>query len=177
MSKKTSIISARLPDDIKQRLESAADTNGTTLSTLITQILSRYAEWDVFAKDLGFIFSTRKFLEGILSEVPRPVIEKIASTTCKDAVKEVITFAFSKVTLDGFVKTLHLWLSASAIPFKFIPNAQNDGGKFMIQHKLGQNYSVYILSMSGTLLDEIGYKLSNIESNEDNVNFEVSLAE
>ena len=176
LSKKTSIISIRLPDEIKQKLERESEINGTTLNTLATQVLSRHTDWDRFAKDLGFIFSTRKFLKGILTDVSDKTVEKIASTTCKDAVKDVVIFSFSEVTLENFVKTFRLWLAASDIPFRFIPNSENDGGRFLVQHELGPKYSLYLQTMSGTILNEIGYRVKNIESTDDSLNFEVELA-
>ena len=176
MSKKTSIISIRLSDEIKQKLDREAEINGTTLNTLATQILSRHTDWDRYAKDLGFIFSTRKFLKGILTDVSDETIEKIASTTCKDAVKDVIKFSFTEITLENFVKTFRLWLAASDIPYRFIPSNNKNGGKFLVQHELGLKYSLYLQTMSGTILNELGYRVINIESHDDSLIFEVEFA-
>jgi len=177
MNKKTSILSIRISDEIKKELEQESELNGTALNTLVSQVLTRHTEWDRFAKDMGFIFSTRKFLKGILESVSVETVQKIASTVCKDAVKEVIKFSFSEITFETFVKTIRIWLAASDIPFRFIQNDSDVGGKFIVQHELGEKYSFYLKTMSETLLHEIGFNVYDLEITPDNLSFRSTSAQ
>lgn len=68
-NRNTSVISVRIPEEIKEKLENESKIANLTLNTMIGQILSRFVSWDRFAEDTGFVFIQKHFLKDLLVEI------------------------------------------------------------------------------------------------------------
>lgn len=90
MLEKSSIISVRVHDKIKQKLVIESELESLTLNTLVSRTLAKHVEWDKFADDMGFVSVTKQFLKSVLDSVPEKTIETIALTTCRNAFKDIV---------------------------------------------------------------------------------------
>ena len=171
VQEKSSVITIRVKSSVKKKLESESDNASMTLSNLISKILTKHTEWDTFANEIGFVLSTRQFLRGILDTVPESKVSELAKTVCKNSFREAIIFMNGDLTNEFAIKTISRWLSASAIPYRIIQTNLNT--KFIIQHNLGRNWSVYFLTLITEIFGEMGKGLSEKTIENDNLSFVV----
>ena len=167
----TSIITSRVREDVKEKLEAECKSKNVSLNTLIGQILSKHVDWDRFAEDVGFAFTSKGDLKAFLESIPEKQIEKIAQTQGKDAMKNSIDFIQGEINFENFIKTLDLWLGSSNIPFRHI--TRTDAEKFIIQHTLGMKWSLYIITLVETFSSDFNHRVIKKIMNETNVSFEI----
>jgi hypothetical protein len=169
--KKSVVISVRVPLSVKEKLDTESALNNISVNTMISQTLKKHVEWNRFAANIGFVFLTRGFLRAMLNSVDDSDITRIATTTCRSAMRDAVIFIKGEETLENFIETLDLWLAASNIPFRHITG--NGTSKYVIQHELGMKWSTYFSSMLKSMVNELGYCLSNPTLNEQTVSFEI----
>jgi hypothetical protein len=169
--KKSAIISVRVDEDTKNKLEIESEMKGMTLNTLIGQIITKHTSWDRFAEDIGFVFLTKPFLRAILSHVPEKEMTTIAVTVCRGAMKDATIFMYGEITLDTFIKSLDAWLAASHIPFRHIKDDNTD--KYVVQHELGNVFSQYLVTVINAILNEFKFRIHKQELTDQSVSFEI----
>ena len=167
--KKSAIISVRVDEDTKNKLEIESEMKGMTLNTLIGQIITKHTSWDRFAEDIGFVFLTKPFLRAILSHVPEKEMTTIAVTVCRGAMKDATIFMYGEITLDTYIKSLDAWLAASHIPFRHIKD--NDEDKYVIQHELGNVFSKYLVTVINAILNEFTFCIAKQDLTDQSVSF------
>ena len=75
------------------------------------------------------------------------------------------------IDLPSFLKVLDLWLAASNISFRHI--VENHQDKYIVQHDLGNKWTIYFTSVTGTLLNELGYRMDKQVTTEQTITFEI----
>ena len=169
--KRTSIISVRVSDDVKEELEVESELTATSLNTLIGQILKKHVEWDRFAEDIGIVVLPKSFIKEVLEHVDDKTLTTIAGSTSKCAIKDSMLFIKGKADIESFLEVLDLWLSASNISFRHIAKNQQD--KYIVQHDLGPKWTIYFTTVTSTLLSELGFHMTNQVMTEQNITFEI----
>lgn len=169
--KKSSVISVRVPEDVRHKLAIESEMDSLTMNTLISRILTHHVEWDKFAEEIGFVSVTKPFLRVVLDTLSDNALKHIATTTCRSAFKDAVIYTQGSMTVETILKTLELWLGSSHIPFRHIKKESVD--KLIIQHELGEKWSIYFSTLISTLLNEVGYKLINEVKTQQNVSFEI----
>lgn len=170
MKKKDVVISVRVDEKTKQKLEVESDMKNLTMNTLVGQIVSKHVDWDRFTEDIGFVFVTKSFMRAILTNVPDEIITEVAVTVCRGSMKDATIFMHGSFNLENFIKTLNLWLGASNIPFRNISDGKE---KFIIQHELGEKYSHYLITVITSILNELKYSAINQEITDQSISFEI----
>jgi hypothetical protein len=169
--KKSAVITTRVNEGTKNMLDDEAEMNGTTINTLVNNILIKHTNWDRFAEDIGFVFLAKPFLRSLLDEVSEKTIKLIAVSTCRGAIRDAVLFLKGEMNPDNVVKAFDLWFNASHIPFRHIRTEKMD--RYIIQHGLGKKWSIYIEAVVSTLLNEVACKLINQKKNEQSVSFDI----
>lgn len=167
--KHTKIISVRVNEEIKKILVLESELEGVTLNTLIGKILTKHVSWDKFSDEIGFVMSTRPFLRSLLELVDEEDIKKLALTVCRSSWRDAIIYTTGDLTIVNFLKVLELWLHSSHIHFRRILKSDND--KFVIQHDLGEKWSLYFVTVVGAVLGEVGYKFVDLVSTPQTISF------
>jgi hypothetical protein len=169
--KKSAIISVRVDEETKNKLEIESEMKSTTLNTLIGQIITKHVSWDRFAEDIGFVFLTKPFLRAILAHVPEKEMTNIAVTVCRGAMKDATVYMYGEITLESFIKSLDSWLTASHIPFRHIKDRNTD--RYVVQHELGNTFSSYLITVVNVILNEFRYRTSNQEITDQSISFSI----
>lgn len=173
-NKNTSVISVRVNDGIKQKLEVESEMTAITLNTLISKILTKHTEWDRFAEDVGFVFLTKQFLRALLDHIDEKTITTIAVSTCRGAMRDAMIYIKGQVNHESFLGAVDLWFGASHLPFRHIQ--KDDVDKYVVQHELGKKWSIYLTTVINSILNEIGYRTSDQRIGEQSVSFEITKA-
>lgn len=166
-----SVLTVRVSKDVREKLEAESRMNSITLNTLVSQILTKHTEWDRFAKDIGFASITKAFLRSILEHVDDKVISTIAVTTCRGAMRDAMIYMNGTMDYPAFLKTLDLWLGAANVPFRHLTEDNSD--VYIVQHQLGQKWSVYFATVANSILTEIGYRTDKQVITNDSVSFAI----
>lgn len=167
----SSIITSRVKEDVKKKLEEECELKNITLNTLIGQILSKHVDWDRFAENIGFTFTSKVAIKAFLELLSEEQIEKITHNQCKDAMKSSIDFIQGEFNFESFIKTLDQWIGSSNIPFRHITT--KDSEKFVIQHDMGKNWSLYIVSLAEATSWDLNYGIGKKIIGEQSVSFEI----
>ncbi len=168
---RSAIISVRVTETVKDKLDVESEMNSTTLNTLVSQILSKHVDWDRFAEDIGFVFLTRQFLRTLLDYVDDKAMSTIAVSTCRGAMRDAMLFIKGEINITTFIQALDLWFGASHMPFRHIVN--NGSDKYIVQHELGKKWSLYLATVVNSLLGELGYMTKDQKMDEQSVSFEI----
>ena len=70
----SSVITSRVKDDVKRKLENECELKNLTLNTLVSQILSRHTDWGRFANEAGFVYLTKEDAKAFLELIPNAVV-------------------------------------------------------------------------------------------------------
>ena len=167
----SSVITSRVREDVKMKLEAESKSKNVTLNSLIGQILSKHVDWDRFTEDVGFAFMSKVDLKAFLDLIPQKQIEKIAQTQGKDAMKSTIGFIQGEFNFENFIIILDLWLGATNVRFRHITTT--DGEKFIVQHDMGKNWSLYLATLVETISWDLNYGVSKKIISGQNVSFEI----
>ena len=169
--KKLTNISARIDVDVKNILEMESELNQTSFNALLNKILRRHVQWDRFTQEIGMIYVNKSAFRNILSKMDDADIKLIASSTCRSSLRDAVIFLKKEMNLQSVVETLDLWFSASGITYRHMPS--DKGEKYIIQHDMGEKYSLYLQTAVSALFSEIGHVLTNVNSSDNNLIFEV----
>ena len=165
----SSIITSRVKEDVKRKLEEECELRNITLNTLIGQILTKHVKWDRFAEEVGFVYTTKIDTKAFLNSIPVKRIEEISRKQCKTGLVNAVDFIQGEFNFENFIKTLDLWIESSNIKFRHITT--NNAEKYIIQHELGKNWSVYLTSLVEAVSWDLNYGITGKVINEQNVSF------
>ena len=154
MPKQSTVNTAiRIPTEVYEKIELQAESDGTSISAVINNVLRKYVTWDQFICDIGFIFLQKPFLRNIFEKTPEADIIKAAKTTCHAGMRDAISYIHGKIDADTIMDVVRLWLSSSNIPLKIIRDKNNI--EFRIHHNLGKKGSLYFSTLLSSLFSEI----------------------
>ncbi len=167
----SSIITSRVREDVKRKLEEECKSKNLTLNTLVSQILSKHTDWGRFANEAGFVYMTKEDAKAFLELIPIKKIEEIVHTKCKTTMRNAIDFIQGEFTFDSFIQTLDLWIGSSNIEFRHI--STNKSEKYIVHHKLGKKWSTYFLALVETLSWDLDYGVVKKILDDNSLSFEI----
>jgi len=167
--KRTSVVSIRVPDAIKEQLENESDLNNITLNANVAKILQKHVEWHMYMPDTNFVYASKEFIKNILDNVNEKTVEKIALDICLDQFRDSIEFMQGDVNKTTLLKTLDNYLSSSNLPFRKI--IVDDKQRYIINHNMGKKWSLYFEIIFSALCDEVGYKIQGKKSDSQTISF------
>lgn len=174
---KTRSITFRLESSIIEELQTEAEYRETSLNVLINQILRRYSNWERYENKMGMIPIPKILLSSIMDETIKigkeNGIEDVSSfrnILMKDLSQ--IAFIFLKDSVLLIKKNYNL-ISALEVLEQYLKvvgiNSDHrieDDGKhiYVIQHKLGENWSLFIKEFLILVFENLGKVKVDISS-------------
>jgi predicted HicB family RNase H-like nuclease len=176
---KTRSITFRLESSIIEELQSEAEYRETSLNVLINQILRRYSNWDRYENKMGMIPIPKVMLSGIMDEMLKigkdSGVEDVINFRDK-VIKELsqTAFAFLKDSVLLIKKNYNLLVVLEVLEqyMKVVginsDHKIEDDGKhvYVIQHKLGENWSLFIKEFLILVFENLGKVKVDISSTE-----------
>jgi hypothetical protein len=149
--RKTITRTIRLPGEIDSIIQKDAKEKRTTVNSLISTALTKYAEWDRYAESIAFISLQRNEFKMIIDSLDDEKIEKIAEDTGSRIAKELTMFIFKKITRDTLLSMNSLWFRYSGAGRAEIES--NDRNyTIVIHHELGRKWSNYVAHFASQAL-------------------------
>ncbi len=147
-TKKTKTFSFRLYEDLLYDLKREANSRRVSVNTLANQILARYTEWGRHASKFGFVPIARPFIKA-MKDVESV---NIAANEGKQIFKDIVLFIEGKYDKESLINVIDAWLD-STMPHKHV--VINDRHEFVIQHDLGNAWSLYVKNILQEVFHDI----------------------
>lgn len=174
---KTRSITFRLESSIIEELQTEAEYRETSLNVLINQILRRYSNWERYENKMGMLPVPKIMLSRMMDEVMKfgkeNGIEDI-STFRNLLMKELsqIAFIFLKDSVLLIKKNYNLLTVLEVLEqYMKVVGINSDhrideDGKhiYVIQHKLGENWSLFIKEFLILIFENLGKVKVDISS-------------
>jgi hypothetical protein len=160
-----------IPKTIKDKLERDAELSGTPSKEFMGLILTRYAEWEKFSREIGFATVTRAFLRTVLERVDEKTLTTIAVSTCRGALRDAMLYVTGSASIDGLLKTLDYWLDSTNVAYRRIKKGSVDS--YVIQHQLGYKWSLYFSTVVEAILIEVGYHTRDLIMDNESLSFSI----
>jgi hypothetical protein len=133
----------RLPSNIDAILQKDAKEKRTTVNSLISTALTRYAEWDRYAESFGLICLPRNGFKLIIDSLDDETIKRVAEELGSRSPKELMMFISKEMTLDAFMSLGSLFSRYAGFGAEELEiNERNY--TLVIHHDLGRKWSIYL---------------------------------
>ena len=162
----------RIPKDVYDKIEFDALSHNSHVSTVINNILRKYATWDMFVSDVGFMYMQKPLLRAFFEKIPDKDITQVSKTIGYARTRDAILFIGGKVNIKTIVNVVKLWLTSSKVPIRVIEKEESI--EFIVQHNLGKKWSIYFVTLLKELFSEI--KISTIEEDIEDHTVEITFA-
>src|SRR5919197_4265670 len=115
----TTLRTIRLTRDLDNLLQKDVKSKRISTNSLLTSIITKYAEWDRYAEKLGLVALTRADSRSILGAIDDNKLSQIGQDLGKKAFKEFMTLWFKKIDVENTLEGISLWC-------KYTANAEYD---------------------------------------------------
>lgn len=174
---KTRSITFRLESTIIEELQAEAEYRETSLNVLINQVLRRYSNWERYENKMGMLPIPKVILSSLMDEIMRIGKEKgiediLAFRTAIIKELSLIAFTFLKDSVLLIKKNYNLITVLEVLEqyMKVVginsDHRIEDDGKhiYVIQHRLGENWSLFIKEFLILLFENLGKVKVDISS-------------
>lgn len=143
VKQKTTTRTLRISKDLDNLLEKDSNDRRVSTNSLISSILTKYAEWDRYTEKIGFISLPRDGFKLIIKSMDEQKIKELAEEVGSRQAQELLMFWFKKMTLDGFLDGLSLFCRYGGIAKCEI---ETSGGECIIalHHEVGKKWSIFL---------------------------------
>ena len=162
----------RIPKDVYDKIEFEASSHNSHVSTVINNILRKYATWDRFVSDVGFMYMQKPLLRALFEKISDKDVTQVSKTIGYARTRDAVLFIGGKVNVKAIVDVVKLWLTSSKIPIRVIEKEESI--EFIVQHNLGKKWSIYFVTLLKELFSEL--KLSSIEEDIEDHTVEITFA-
>jgi hypothetical protein len=140
---KTVTRTIRIPDHLDDIIQKDSKHKRSTANTLISSILTKYAEWDRYVESFGFISMPRDSFKLIIDALDDETIKQIAEEIGSKMNRQFMMFIFKKMTLDTFVLQASLFSRYAGFgAYEVETNERNY--TVVVHHELGRKWSLYL---------------------------------
>ncbi len=144
-SRKTRLRTFRVEEELDALLQKDAKSKGISVNSLLSIILTKYAEWDRYVEKFSVITMKKESFKIMLSAIDDDKVTDISQELGDKVPSQFILFWFKKNTLENYLKYISLICK--------------HGG--FAQYEMEQEGREYTI----TLIHELGEKWSNFLAN------------
>lgn len=171
MVESTSVISFRINQKAKEALEEECELRNVSVNSVLNKMVDNHLKWETFAEEMGLIFVTKAIFREILSKMSDRELKILATTICRGAFKNATLYMKGEFNYQNLIEIIDMWLLHSHVPFRRISNTTHE--KYILQHDLGEKYSLYLYTSVTTLLAELHYLTQNSHLEDQTLSFEI----
>jgi hypothetical protein len=142
-SKKTVIRTIRLSAEHDSILEEDARKKGLSVNSLLTTLITKYAEWDRFAERFGYVSVGRQGFRRMFDLLTDEALVAHGRDVGGKNAPEITRFWFGKLNLETFFSFLAVHSKYSGIyHYELVTNGRSHTITF--HHELGPRYSIVL---------------------------------
>ena len=171
MSEATDTITIRVPKSLKEDLENMCKKNRVNLNLLVNQILTKNVQWDKHMTSMGWLQFHPSVVKGTFAFLNKKQISELAESTKQDIING-IRFIYGDTNLQHIAEFIETWLETTNVPFRYSKDAESH--KFLVNHKLGENWSIFASKVTEKFVSELGYKITDVYASPDSYSYTIS---
>jgi hypothetical protein len=142
-SKKTVLRTIRLSAEHDRILEEDARKKGLSVNSLLTTLITKYAEWDRFAERFGYVSVGRQGFRRMFDLLSDEALVAHGRDVGGRNAPEITRFWFGKLNLETFFSFLAVHSKYAGIyHYELSSNSRNH--TITLHHELGPRYSVVL---------------------------------
>ena len=142
---KTLIRSVRITKELDNLLEKDAKAKGVSVNSLISMIMTKYAEMDRYNERFGTITLRREGFRSILEAIEDDKITNIAKEIGTQIPKQFLLFWFKKMSLETYLKYLSLVCKYSGFAeYEVDSNEEETDYIITLIHNVGEKWSIFL---------------------------------
>ena len=186
--KKTKSITFRLDSTVVEELQRDADHGEISLNVLVNHVLRRYVEWDRYESKLGMMPIPKSMLIALIDEAMQLAADakipdlasykdKLVNNAAKTALKvmkDSVLFMRKEYSFWTVLDVLRQYMKVAGI----VSDHRIENGRkhvFIIQHNLGDNWSVFTKELLSEIFIELAQVRAEISTTSKTVKAEISL--
>ncbi|MHA7646663.1 hypothetical protein [Nitrosopumilus sp. S4] len=170
MSEPTDTITIRVPVSLKRNLENMCQKNQMSLNLLINQILTKNSQWDEHLTKMGWLQFNPAVVKSLFEFLNEQQMSELAKSTKHDIING-IKFIYGDTSLQHTSEFIQTWLNSTNIPFRY--NEDSNSHKFLVNHILGKNWSMFAVKISKEFVSELGYEITDLHVSDDSYSFTI----
>lgn len=156
LQKKVSVTFRIVPEDMSE-LRKESKKKGISANSLVSQIIRQHVAWHSRSSDAGQISISKHTFRMFLEALDVEKIIDIAQTVGKKKFKSIILMLRGEFTLDSWLDFMEMWAQTSGFAFR---RESKDGKQnILIQHDLGNTYSIFLRELYNAVFLELGVKI------------------
>jgi hypothetical protein len=144
MAKQTVMRSVRISRELDNVLRRDAENRGISFSALVSEIFTKYAEWDRLANKFGVVTQSRSSFRGMWEIVGKEKAVSMGKEGGSRAATEVAQFWFKRLNTRSFFKLIELFAKYTK-SFEYEVESR-DEREYMItvHHDINETYSIFL---------------------------------
>lgn len=147
-------ITFRISSSILEKLYSQAESQQTSLNTLVSQVLTNYADWDMTAIDAGWMVIPRDELGEIINHLDEKEVIA-AATKSVERTRDIRLLMTNTNNIDAFLFILYHRSRKSGFHYKEYRTEHNI--RIVIQHEMGEKWSIFTKTLYEGILNDLGH--------------------
>ena len=186
--RKTKSITFRLDSMVVEELQRDANEGEISLNVLVNQVLKRYVEWDRYEIKLGMMPIPKLMLASLIDEAMQLAVDakitdlesyraKIvnnAAQTALKVIKDSVLFMKKEYSFWTVLDVLRQYMKVAGIISDHRIETERKH-VFIIQHDLGENWSLFAKELLSKIFIELGQVRAEISTTPKTVRAEISL--
>jgi hypothetical protein len=134
----------RISRQLDKILEKDALNKRASVNSLISSIMTKYAEWDRYAEVLRFVPIPPDGLKLIIGSLDDHKIKEIGQQIGSRHLQEFMMLWFKKISIDSFFDGLTIFLRYSGMASYEMDTTDSRNYVITMHHQLGRKWSIYL---------------------------------
>jgi hypothetical protein len=143
INRKNVSVTFRLDGTIIEKLRNEADEKVVSLSLLVNQIIKQHVDWHSMAPKAGYIAVRKELIMNLLCKVTEQEVFLMARQIARTTNKDTLMLLKNRISIESAFEIVESWLKSCDIPYRH-QNTLDTKHTFIIQHDMGQRWSVYL---------------------------------
>lgn len=148
-------MSVRAEAEDIEKLQQIAIEENIALSTLISNMIKSYVEWDYMEPKLGMMPIAKGILSELVNSIEQEKLKEIAAKAADDFMGHMIMLA-GETSLDAFLRLNRNRAQRSG--FTVSETVEGDQVQLAIRHGMGRNWSTFFAAYHERILYNLGYR-------------------
>lgn len=141
-SKKKSVTrTIRISRDLDDLLEKDAENKRITVNSLISSIITKYAEWDRLVEFIGYVSLPHDELKFLLDSLEDAKIREIGQMIGSKHLQKFMIIWHKEISMDSFFKSLGLFCRYGGMAKQDTQTKDGKNYVIAIHHDLGKKWS------------------------------------
>lgn len=164
-------VTFRFNNEVLDRLRDESDQKRTSLNTLASQIFQSHVEYYMYAAKAGMVSFPKSLLVRIMDRLSEREVESLSEYIAKNQIKDMTRLMKNEYSIPAFLDMFESWLRISG--FAYRRDATDSVQTFVIQHDMGQRWSIYFKKLIEYVFEDLNEKKPSFDISDNTLSFRI----